>query len=247
MFRETVTSVHHWSDRTFSFCTSRDPAFRFNAGEFVLVGIRHAGKPILRAYSIVSPPWSDELEFLSIKIADGELTSRLQYIKEGDEILIATKTTGTLRNAALIPGANLWLLATGTGLAPFMSLIRDLEILEAWSCIHVIHSVRDSTDLAYQDQLTTAFSTCTETKHLHSIIRPILHYQAIVTGAGDARITAQLASGALAIDCAKDRVMLCGNMAFNREVAAWCEQKGMTEGSLRKPGDFVLEKAFVDT
>ena len=247
MFKEKVTAVHHWSDRTFSFCTTRDTAFRFNAGEFVLIGLTTEGKPILRAYSVASPPWSTELEFLSIKIPDGELTSRLQRIKIGDEILVSTKPTGTLRNDALIKGGDLWLLSTGTGLAPFMSLIRDLETLGTWNRIHVVHSVRDSADLAYQQELTNAFLNHTTSGELHDTIQPILNYHAVVTGAGDARITTQLKLGKLAIDTKQDKIMLCGNMAFNKEVIAWCQQQGMIEGSLRQPGQYVVERAFVDT
>jgi ferredoxin--NADP+ reductase len=247
MFTETVTSVHHWSNRTFSFCTTRNPAFRFNAGEFVLIGVIHEEKRIRRAYSIVSPPWSDQLEFLSIKIADGALTSKLQHIQVGDEIIVGDKPTGTLRNDALIKGGNLWLLATGTGLAPFMSLVRDLETLETWSRIHMVHSVRDAADLAYQQDLTTAFLNHPHSGELHDIIQPVLDYQAVVTGSGDVRITAQLTSGALPIDSVQDKIMLCGNMAFNREVMTWCNQQGMTEGSLREPGQYVVERAFVDT
>jgi ferredoxin--NADP+ reductase len=247
MFEETVTSVQHWSDRTFSFRTTRTPAFRFNAGEFVMIGIMHEGKRILRAYSIVSPPWSEELEFLSIKIADGALTSQLQHINIGDQIIIGNKPTGTLRNDALLKGGDLWLLATGTGLAPFMSLIQDLETLETWSRIHVVHSVQNATDLAYHTDLTTAFLNHHRSGELHETIKESLDYQPVVTGQGDPRITAQLISGKLAVDPAQDKIMLCGNMAFNKEVMAWCSKQGMIEGSLREPGQYVIERAFVDT
>jgi ferredoxin--NADP+ reductase len=241
MITETVTSVHHWSDRTFSFKTTRSQTFKFNAGEFAMVGLVIDGKNVLRAYSVVSPPWADELEFLSIKITDGELTSKLQHIKVGDEVIINPKTTGTLRNDELKKGGNLYLLATGTGLAPFMSLIRDVETLETWEKIYIVHSVRNRDDLAYYDLLSTQF----EGDDLEEMVKPVLNYIPIVTGEGDKRITKQLDT-TLNIDPTKDKIMICGNLDFNYEVADWCKNKGMQEGSLREPGDYVLERAFVE-
>ena len=246
MLKEQVTWVHHWSDRTFSFKTTRSQSFKFHAGEFAMIGLQVDGKNILRAYSMVSPPWSEELEFLSIKIQDGELTSQLQHIKVGDEVVIAPKSTGTLRNDALLKGGELWLLSTGTGLAPFMSLIRDLETLETWSKIHIVHSVRDSEDLAYYEDLTTAFKDHPQDGELHDMVAELLDYKTIITGQGDRRITTQLEIGEMPIDVVRDKVMLCGNMEFNQQVAAWCEQHGMKEGSLREPGQYVIERAFVD-
>ncbi len=158
MITEKVISVHHWSDRTFSFKTTRSQTFKFNAGEFAMCGLTIDGKNVLRAYSIVSPPWADELEFLSIKIADGQLTSKLQHIQVGDAVIMNPKSTGTLRNDALNKGGDLYLLGTGTGLAPFMSLIRDVETLETWDKITVVHSVRNRDDLAYYDLLSTGFA-----------------------------------------------------------------------------------------
>ena len=241
MIIETVTSVHHWSDRTFSFKTTRSQTFKFNAGEFAMVGLKINDKNVLRAYSVVSPPWADELEFLSIKISDGQLTSQLQHIKVGDEIVLNPKTTGTLRNDALVKGGELYLLGTGTGLAPFMSLIRDVETLETWDKIHIVHSVRHRDDLAYYDLLSTGF----EGDDLEEMVKPVLNYIPIVTGEGDKRITVQLGD-TLKIDPSKDKVMLCGNLDFNHEVADWCKNQGMREGSLREPGDYVLERAFVE-
>ena len=246
MLKEQVTWVHHWSDRTFSFKTTRSQSFKFHAGEFAMIGLNVEGKNVLRAYSVVSPPWSEELEFLSIKITGGELTSRLQHIQVGDEVVIAPKSTGTLRNDALLKGGELWLLSTGTGLAPFMSLIRDLETLETWSKIHIVHSVRDSEDLAYYEDLTTAFKDHPQDGELHDMVAELLDYKTIITGQGDRRITTQLEIGEMPIDVVRDKVMLCGNMEFNQQVAAWCEQHGMKEGSLREPGQYVIERAFVD-
>lgn len=241
MITETVTSVHHWSDRTFSFKTTRSQTFKFNAGEFAMVGLVINGKNVLRAYSVVSPPWADELEFLSIKMPDGELTSQLQHIKIGAEVILNPKTTGTLRNDALVKGGDIYLLATGTGLAPFMSLIRDVETLETWDKINIVHSVRNRDDLAYYDLLSTGF----EGDDLEEMVKPVLNYIPIVTGEGDKRITVQLGD-TLKIDPSKDKIMICGNLDFNHEVADWCKKQGMREGSLREPGDYVLERAFVE-
>ena len=241
MITETVTSVHHWSDRTFSFKTTRSQSFKFHAGEFAMVGLVINGKNVIRAYSVVSPPWAEELEFLSIKISDGELTSQLQHIKIGDEVILAPKTTGTLRNDALNKGGDLFLLATGTGLAPFMSLIRDVETLETWNKITIVHSVRNRDDLAYYDLLSTGF----EGDDLEEMVKPVLNYIPIVTGEGGKRITQQLGD-TLQIDPIVDKVMICGNLDFNYEVADWCKANEMSEGSLREPGDYVLERAFVE-
>lgn len=244
MITEKVTWVHHWSDRTFSFKTTRSDTFRFYAGEFAMIGLKLNNKNVLRAYSVVSPPWKEELEFLSIKIQDGELTSRLQHIQVGDEVILAEKTTGTLRNEALIKGGTLHMLATGTGLAPFMSLIRDIETLETWDKIHLVHSVRDSKDLAYTLDLANNLKDLEP--DLHEMISEKLFYKPLITGLGDKRITTQLVENGLNIDTDRDKIMLCGNLEFNQEVSDWCISKGMIEGSLREPGTFVIEKAFVE-
>ena len=241
MITETVTWVHHWSDRTFSFKTTRSQTFKFNAGEFAMIGLVINGKNVLRAYSVVSPPWADELEFLSIKMPNGELTSQLQQVRVGDEVVLNPKTTGTLRNDALDKGGELYLLGTGTGLAPFMSLIRDVETLETWDKINIVHSVRNRDDLAYYDLLSTGF----QGDDLEEMVKPVLNYIPIVTGEGDKRITAQLGN-TLKVDPKKDKIMICGNLDFNHEVADWCKKQGMHEGSLREPGDYVLERAFVE-
>ena len=242
MYKEQVTWVHHWGDKTFSFRTTRNQAFRFNAGEFAMIGLETPDKNILRAYSVVSAPWEEELEWLSVKVPDGELTSRLQNLQVGDEIIMQPKCVGTLRNDALTEGEVLWLLATGTGLAPFMSLIRDIETLERWPKIILVHSVRNREELAYNHELTRSF-VGTE---LFEILHGALEYVPIVTGEGDARITEQLQSGKLVVNIPTDRIMICGNMQFNEDIMAWCESKGMTEGTLRTPGEYVFERAFVE-
>tara|TARA_R110000822_G_scaffold16569_4_gene56223 strand:+ start:50 stop:793 length:744 start_codon:yes stop_codon:yes gene_type:complete len=246
MLKEQVTWVHHWSDRTFSFKTTRSQSFKFYAGEFAMIGLTVDGKNVLRAYSVVSPPWSEELEFLSIKIPNGALTSQLQHIKVGDEVVIMPKSTGTLVNSALLPGGELWMLATGTGLAPFMSLIRDLETLETWSKIHIVHSVRDASDLAYNTDLVTAFKDHPQDGELHDMVSAVLKYHPILTGQGEHRITTQLAMSELPVNVAVDKIMVCGNLEFNHQVVDWCKAQGMQEGSIRQPGTFVVERAFVE-
>ena len=246
MFTEKVTWIHHWSDRTFSFKCTRNTAFRFVAGEFAMIGLMINGKRVIRAYSIVSPPWAEELEFLSIKIADGELTSKLQHIEVGSEVVIMPKSTGTLVNSALVKGGELWMLATGTGLAPFMSLIRDLDTLETWTKIHLVHSVREAKDLAYNAELSTAFKNHPVDGELHEMVAAVLEYHPILTGNGEHRSTVQLPMGHLPVDIDTDKIMVCGNLEFNHQIADWCRSQGMTEGSIREPGTFVVERAFVE-
>jgi ferredoxin--NADP+ reductase len=242
MYKEKVTWTHHWGDKTFSFRTTRNQSFRFNAGEFAMIGLEAEGKNILRAYSVASAPWEEELEWLSVKVQDGELTSRLQHLKEGDEVILQPKCVGTLRNDALTDGNVVWMLATGTGLAPFMSLIRDIDTLERWDKIMLVHSVRNREELAYNHELTRKF-VGTE---LFEILHNTLEYVPIITGEGDKRITAQLESGDLAVDTKQDKIMICGNMQFNEDVMSWCDSKGMREGTLRTPGEYVFERAFVE-
>ncbi len=246
MFTEKVTWVHHWSDRTFSFKCTRNSAFRFTAGEFAMIGLIIDGKRVIRAYSVVSPPWAEELEFLSIKIQDGELTSKLQHIEIGSEVVVMPKCTGTLVNSALDKGGELWMLATGTGLAPFMSLIRDLETLETWSKIHIVHSTRHFSDLAYNTDLASAFKLHPVDGELHEMVNAVLEYHPVLTGQGEPRITDQLVSGQLPIDVKQDKIMVCGNLEFNHQVTDWCRSQGMREGSIREPGSFVVERAFVE-
>ena len=237
MITETITKITHWSDRTFSFRCTRSDSFRFNSGEFAMIGLNVDGKYVPRAYSVVSPPWAEYLEFLSIKNV-GKLTNELSKVQVGDSIKMLPKCTGTLRNDFLLSGGNrLVLLATGTGLAPFMSTIRDLEILESFDCIMLIHSVRNRNDLAYFDELSTAFKE--SEPDLHDMIDDKLTYMPLVTSEGDKRIDARFLQHG-------DRVMACGNLQFNYDVVDWCTSLGMREGSNREQGEFVIEKAFVD-
>ena len=237
MLKETITKVTHWSDRTFSFRTTRSDSFRFNSGEFVMIGLKINEKNTLRAYSIVSPPWADYLEFLSIKNV-GNLTNELANLKEGDELNVMEKCTGTLRNDFLTDsGKRLVLLATGTGLAPFMSTVRDLDIIERFDHIHLVHSVKDSKDLAYFTELENIFKD--SEPDIHEILKDKFEYTALVTGDGDERINFRFLKE-------DDRVMACGNLQFNYDVVKWCEDLGMSEGSNRERGQYVIEKAFVD-
>lgn len=231
MLTETVTWVHHWSERTFSFKCTRSNNLKFTAGQFVLIGMVIDDAVIVRPYSIASAPDADQLEFLSVVVADGELTSQLCKIKPGSEIVMYAKTTGTLVQASLTASSTLWLLATGTGLAPFMSLVRDANVVQAWPTIHVVHSVREAQDLAYHDLLVDR--------------QPHLHYHPIVTGQGQARISPHSLLQ-LGINTNLDRIMICGSIGFNQDLTAWCLQQGMIEGSVRQPGTFVTEKAFVE-
>ena len=237
MLKETITKVTHWSDRTFSFRTTRSDSFRFNSGEFVMIGLKINEKNTLRAYSIVSPPWADYLEFLSIKNV-GNLTNELANLKEGDELNVMEKCTGTLRNDFLTDGGKrLVLLATGTGLAPFMSTVRDLDIIERFDHIHLVHSVKDSKDLAYFTELENIFKD--SEPDIHEILKDKFEYTALVTGDGDERINFRFLKE-------DDRVMACGNLQFNYDVVDWCKDLGMSEGSNRERGQYVIEKAFVD-
>jgi ferredoxin--NADP+ reductase len=251
-FGETVTWVHHWTDRLFSFRCSRDPHFRFVAGQFAMIGLMVAGKPLLRAYSMVSAPWDEELEFLSIKVADGPLTSRLQHIRVGDTVLINRKPTGTLLLENLLPGKTLYLCATGTGLAPFMSLIREPETFEKFERVVVVHTVRQVKELAYRDMIET---TLPAHEFLGEYVRGKLLYYPSVTRESfvhKGRVTSLIESGRLAADLGlpplspeTDRVMLCGSEAFNADMKPLLEGRGFIEGSNNQPGTYVLEKAFV--
>ncbi|MBW3616537.1 MAG: ferredoxin--NADP reductase [Proteobacteria bacterium] len=254
---ETVLWVRRWTDRLFSFAVTRPDSFRFRSGEFVMVGLPPAPgekKPVLRAYSIASPHFAEELEFLSIVVEDGPLTSRLQHIQPGDPLLLSRKPTGTLVLDALKPGRRLFLIGTGTGLAPWLSVARDPEAYERFERVIITHTVRNVADLAYRDLL--------EAEILHDELigeqaRAQLTYYPTVTRepfrhAG--RITERVQSGACFTDLGlerarfhpgEDRIMLCGSMAMIKEFAALLEAQGLVEGSNAEPGDFVLERAFV--
>ncbi|MDG2035419.1 MAG: ferredoxin--NADP reductase, partial [Pseudomonadales bacterium] len=178
LMTETVTAVHHWNDTLFSFKTTRDPGFRFKNGHFVMLGLPQDGKPLMRAYSIASANYEDELEFFSIKVEDGPLTSKLQHLKIGDELLVSKKPTGTLITDQMLPGKNLYLIGTGTGLAPFMSIIKDYEIYEQFDNVILTHGVRFTNELAYSDYIENELP---EHEYFGEMVKDKLHYYPAVT------------------------------------------------------------------
>jgi ferredoxin--NADP+ reductase len=251
---ETVLSVHHWTDRLFSFTTTRDPALRFSNGHFTMIGLRQPnGKPLLRAYSIASANYEEHLEFLSIKVQDGPLTSQLQHIKVGDKIVVGKKPTGTLLIDYLLPGKRLYLLGTGTGLAPYLSIVRDPETYEKFEDVVVVHGVRQVDELAFHDLLDHELA---RDELLGELVAGKLHYYPTVTREpyrNMGRMTDLIQSGKMAADLglptlnpAEDRVMLCGSPAMLRDLKALLEIRGFKEGNTTKQGDFVVERAFVE-
>jgi len=250
---ERVLSVHHWTDRLFTFTTTRDPSLRFSNGHFTMIGLRVNDKPLLRAYSIVSANHEEHLEFLSIKVPDGPLTSRLQHIKVGDTVIVGRKPTGTLLIDYLNPGKRLYLLATGTGLAPFMSIIRDPDTYERFEQVILVHGVRQVDELAYHEFLTRHLP---EHEFLGDMVKRQLRYYPTVTRESYehmGRVTELMESGKLfadlglpRLDPAQDRAMICGSPAMLRDLKAMLEARGFKEGNTSKPGDFVIERAFVE-
>jgi len=250
---ETVLSVHHWTDKLFTFTTTRDPALRFSNGHFTMIGLRVNDKPLLRAYSIVSANYEEHLEFLSIKVPDGPLTSRLQHIQVGDKIIVGRKPTGTLLIDYLLPGKRLYMLSTGTGLAPFMSIVRDPETYEKFDQVVLVHGVRQVDELAYHDLLTDHLP---QHEFLGEMIRDKLRYYPTVTRESYkhmGRVTELIDTGKLfedlgvpAIDPVHDRVMICGSPGMLRDLKHMLETRGFKEGNTSKPGDFVIERAFAE-
>ena len=250
---QTVTAVTHWTDRLFSFRCTRPASLRFRSGEFVMIGLPDdAGKPILRAYSIASPNWDDELEFYSIKVPDGPLTSRLQHIAVGDQIILRPKPVGTLVLDALLPGERLWFLATGTGIAPFASLMRDPETYERFGTVVMMHTCREVAELEYGRRLV---EDLVNDPLIGEMVEGRLLYYPTTTRQPSARmgrITDNLTSGKVFADLglpamtpATDRAMVCGSLAFNLDVKAVLEGFGLREGANSEPREFVVEKAFV--
>lgn len=239
---QQVTSVRQWSDKTFSLTTTRPNDFQFQNGEFVTIGLRPEGKLIARAYSIVSTNDEDHLEFLSIHIPDGPLTGRLAHIREGDGVWVNSKATGSLTLKYVQPGRNLYLISTGTGLAPFMSLIRDPEVYENFERVVLVHSVRTVAELAYKEEieaLTNEHLSYVPTVTRESFATPQRGADLFRSGELFTRL------GLPEADHNHDRVMICGNPDMNKEMATYLEEQGWTQTSHRGVGNFTTEKAFV--
>lgn len=249
---ETVVSVKHYTDRLFSFRITRPQSFRFRSGEFVMIGLPNAEKPVFRAYSIASPAWDDELEFFSIKVPDGPLTQHLQRIQPGDTVLMRQKATGTLVIDALTPGKRLFMISTGTGIAPFASLVRDPDTYEKFDEVILTHTCRDHAELRYGEEL---FDQAANDPLIGEVAAGKLTHYATTTreiSPRMGRITRLIENGKLcadlgipALDPATDRVMICGSMSMLKDVKELVEGLGFTEGSLSHPAEFVVERAFV--
>jgi ferredoxin--NADP+ reductase len=251
--QETVLSVKHWTDHLFSFRITRPRTFRFRSGEFIMLGMFVNNKPLLRAYSVTSPNWDEELEFLSIKVQGGPLTSKLQHIKPGDKLLLGKKPTGTLTLDAITPAKNLYMISTGTGIAPFVSLIRDPETFEKFQEVVLTHTCRTVAELEYgksiiaslkNDPLIAEFAEDKIT-YFSSVTQD--NYNSV------GRITTLINSGEFFRNIGKlplmpktDRVMICGSVDMLKEVSALVEASGFIEGSNASPADFIVEKAFAE-
>ena len=246
-----VTDVTHYTDRLFKFRTTRPKTFRFKAGEFVLIGLDHwseklqKNKPIMRAYSMSSGPYDDELEFYSIKVPNGPLTSKLQHIKIGDELILGKRATGTLVTSSITLGGNLWLMGTGTGIAPFMSLLRDPEIYEQFDNIYLTWTTRTHEEQeAFAPILETGIHDCT---YIPTFTQESMLNEEGLVQKYQGRITNLIKDGTVFSETTpeNDKVMLCGSMEFNLEMKEYLEERGWEEGSRKSMGTFVLEKAFV--
>jgi len=251
---ETVLQVHHWNETLFSFRTTRDRSLRFRNGHFVMLGLPVAGKPLLRAYSVASANHADHLEFLSIKVPDGPLTSRLQHLKAGDEVIVSRKPVGSLVLDDLLPGDRVFLFATGTGLAPFMSIIQDPETYERFQTVVLVHGVREVSELAYADFIGRELP---EDELLGELVRGRLHYYPTVTREpfrNRGRLTDLMRSGKLLddlglppLDPARDRAMICGSPSMLADTCAMLDERGFRISPRQgEPGDYVIERAFVE-
>lgn len=250
---ETVTDIHHWNDTLFSFKTTREHNFRFHNGHFVMIGLEVDGKPLTRAYSIASANYEDELEFFSIKVTDGPLTSRLRNVKIGDEILVSTKPTGTLVADNLFPGKHLYLISTGTGLAPFMSIIKDPDIYDRYDKVILTHGTRYVSELAYENYITEELPN---NEYFGDIVKEKLIYYPTVTRdefCNQGRLSDLIKSGKLFEDIGlppantdDDRFMICGNPAMLTETCGILDEMGFTEFNKGKLGHYVIERAFVE-
>lgn len=254
LLKEKVLDVHHWNDTLFSFTTTRDPGFRFRNGHFTMMGLEQEGRPLLRAYSITSANYEDKLEFFSIKVPDGPLTSKLQHLQPGDEVLINSKSTGTLVTDALLPGKRLYLISTGTGLAPFMSIIKDPEVYEQYDHVILTHGVRYKSELAYQEVITQELPN---NEFFGDVVREKLLYYPTVTREpfdNNGRLTDLIVSGRLARDLGLpeigvegDRFMICGSPSMLKDTCQILDEKGFAEARKGNLGHYVIERAFVES
>lgn len=255
LLTEKVLDVHHWNDELFSFKTTRSPGFRFRNGHFTMMGLpQENGRPLLRAYSITSANYEDTLEFFSIKVPDGPLTSQLQHIKPGDDVLVNSKSTGTLIADNLLPGKNLYLLSTGTGLAPFISIIKDPEVYEQFDRIVLTHGVRYKSELAYQQLITEELPN--NEFFGDEVKQKLIYYPTVTREAykNNGRLTDLLVSGRLARDVGlppispeADRFMLCGSPSMLKDFGQILDESGFQEARGGKPGSYVIERAFVES
>ncbi|WP_321446604.1 ferredoxin--NADP reductase [uncultured Cohaesibacter sp.] len=253
VFAETVTEVKHYTDRLFKFRITRPASFRFRSGEFVMIGLPNAERPVFRAYSVASPSWDEEVEFYSIKVPDGPLTEHLQKIKVGDTILMRKKPTGTLVNDALIPGKRVYMFSTGTGIAPFASLIRDPETYEKFDQVILTHTCREVDELKYGEELV---ELCNNDPLVGEFAKGrLIHYTSVTREDFPrmGRITDLMESGKLFEDLGvppinpeEDRAMICGSMAMLNDTKDMLEKFNLVEGSNARPASFVVERAFVD-
>lgn len=251
---ERVLSVHHWNDTLFSFRTTRDPTLRFHNGHFVMIGLPVNGKPLMRAYSIASPNYEEHLEFLSIKVQNGPLTSRLQHLQPGDELLVSRKPVGTLVLDDLKPGKNLYLFATGTGLAPFMSIIQDPDTYDRFERVVLVHGVRLVSELAYADFISRDLP-----KHEflgEAVSQKLIYYPTVTREAfrTQGRLTTLIENGQMFRDIGlppmnpeHDRAMICGSPSMLTDTCAVLDQIGLQISPHQGvPGDYVIERAFVE-
>lgn len=251
---QRVLSVHHWNDNLFSFRTTRDSSLRFTNGQFVMIGMEQEGRPITRAYSIASANHDEHLEFFSIKVHNGPLTSRLQHLAVGDEVIVSRKPTGTLVLRDLRPGKNLYMLSTGTGLAPFISLIQDPETYERFEKVVLVHGVRTISELAYRNFIVDELP---RHEFFADLVRDKLIYYPTVTREpyrNQGRLTDLIENGKLfadvglpPLDPARDRVMICGSPAMLRDCCTLLDRRGFSVSPhIGSAGDYVIERAFVE-
>lgn len=249
----TVQEVQHYTDSLFRFRVTRPMQFRFRSGEFVMIGLPNAEKPVFRAYSVASPSWDEELEFFSIKVPDGPLTEHLQKIQPGDTVLMRKKATGTLVNDALLPGKRVWMFSTGTGIAPFASLIRDPETYDKFDQVILTHGCRTVPELKYGEDLVASLR---DDPLVGDLVRDkLIHYTTVTREdfVRKGRLTDLIVSGKLFDDLGlprmgpeEDRAMICGSMAMLKDTKELCLSHGLEEGANNKPAQFVVERAFVD-